>query len=752
MSSDRRNDIFLSFHGCEELIPKQDGHHAKAYTLRDLAKSLLEDEEGEGGIYGGILQQRWVEKMGRKGTLEIFFDDTELTNSSDGLLRENILKGLLQTRGGGVVAILVTKGYFESKWCLTEMLGAIELSKSSHPHWQVRLCFIGLGISVEEIKDKLRDHEQSPDFQFKILPALKRENISSATKKIAHWILCRASGQSYDIVPGPTFTDCRNVLVNEILRKLEGTGDKDELLVELRAVSGDRPLLELARHGNTFLINGLRKFLKGTPPSAQIEECNAMFKAFQNKWPSSIDSETSQDGTLSSVMDWTKRLEKLHESICDRMQPSSGNTNTDVADSTDRAAAVSDSEDASIARRERSIRSVQSETRSSHDVAIRRVAKDWEERVGGIFLGRFEVLESSVVSEPDDTLPVGVLAIATERFHSLLNEFETKTLLAERIRLRRDSVNGVLAEHVVEGDALLYKVSHRTNITVESTRRQLSGDLLYLLNEGGVLAKAFEACRISLDTEGQDFVLSFPSELHLGQLEICSPNDWEAAEQPTMKDCFSSGPGVEGAQKRNEEFARCVLSAGQMYLFRIFSCQRDGIMYMGPYQASCRNCAHFRRATGLLEAVTADPPVIRHQVYEAARILTGAFQGFRTRVADKDPRWRDHQSIVELVLQEVNDATVYGKLSRYKYWLSKLISDQVVSANIRTADIRTMSELCLVPEWNATEIKSMTDCHRSIFGYHEHLQYWDKKCLAFLFVMALQLLIVIVTLKWPRAV
>ena len=56
---ERRNDVFLSFHGSEVLF---DG-----YTLRDLARSLRNDR---------ILQDHWV-NTDRIGTLEIFFDDPQ---------------------------------------------------------------------------------------------------------------------------------------------------------------------------------------------------------------------------------------------------------------------------------------------------------------------------------------------------------------------------------------------------------------------------------------------------------------------------------------------------------------------------------------------------------------------------------------------------------------------------------------------------------------------------------------------------
>jgi len=80
-----RNDIFLSFHGSEELYRNGDDD---VFTIRELAKSLVESE---------ILQQHGVNNKGRIGTLNIFFDDKNLTESSDADIKRNILNGLLQT-------------------------------------------------------------------------------------------------------------------------------------------------------------------------------------------------------------------------------------------------------------------------------------------------------------------------------------------------------------------------------------------------------------------------------------------------------------------------------------------------------------------------------------------------------------------------------------------------------------------------------------------------------------------------------
>lgn len=114
-----RNDVFLSFHGSEVLYhPRDDGKDAATagacYKMRELAERLT----------GGVLPSHWVNEMGRIGTLQIFFDHKNLTESHDGLIQNTILEGLLQTQEGGVVAILASEGYFNSKWCIFELLAA----------------------------------------------------------------------------------------------------------------------------------------------------------------------------------------------------------------------------------------------------------------------------------------------------------------------------------------------------------------------------------------------------------------------------------------------------------------------------------------------------------------------------------------------------------------------------------------------------------------------------------------------------
>ena len=283
----RRNDVFLSFHGREVLCDR--------YTVRELACSLKTD---------GVLQEHWV-NTDRIGTLEIFIDEPGITTSVKG--RRKMLDGMLQTRGGGVVVILASEGYFKSNWCMTELLCAIELSASSKQHERVRLCCIALGISVEDIRAKTesvllaKQMSLPPNFIIHTVHSedLHRTNISNVTRGIADWIVSCATG----LIAGATVDDCRDMLVEEILRELESSATG---LIAIFGLPGKRPLVELTDLGyrqSQFLISGLRKFLSENPESATIRVCRKKLQAFEAKW---------------SPMDWDgerTNLEKLRVTV-----------------------------------------------------------------------------------------------------------------------------------------------------------------------------------------------------------------------------------------------------------------------------------------------------------------------------------------------------------------------------------------------------------------------------------------------------
>ena len=228
-----------------------------------------------------------------------------ITHNPDGSIPESILNGLLQTRGGGVVAILATEGYFQSQWCLIEMLSAIAFAVSSKREERVRVCFIGIGISVEEIEQSTQailetsglkmEHQYHIVERENLLPA----NIKSVTKVIANWIVSRSIG----LVAGATVGDCGEVLVEEVLGALEESGVTDSLLARLR-VPGERPLIELTDlfyRRPSFFIDRLRKFLYERKATPAIEVCRQKLREYEKKW---------------CEMEWEgARLEELHRIV-----------------------------------------------------------------------------------------------------------------------------------------------------------------------------------------------------------------------------------------------------------------------------------------------------------------------------------------------------------------------------------------------------------------------------------------------------
>lgn len=99
-----RRDVFFSFHGGEQLPFDED---SQARTVCEFIREHVIEN----------LKNEWMEKRERdQGNLSIFFDKRGTFQN----LRE-IMTELLQTRGGGVVICILTKHYFERRWCRAEL-------------------------------------------------------------------------------------------------------------------------------------------------------------------------------------------------------------------------------------------------------------------------------------------------------------------------------------------------------------------------------------------------------------------------------------------------------------------------------------------------------------------------------------------------------------------------------------------------------------------------------------------------------
>jgi tetratricopeptide (TPR) repeat protein len=103
------------------------------------------------------LQRQWRAKN-LIGELSIFYDDDNMRERLD-----EIWEGLLKTRGGGVVTILATEDYFYQTWCLAELMAAKLLYECPDEKERIRLCFIAVGMTVNEVKENWFMKEHAPD-------------------------------------------------------------------------------------------------------------------------------------------------------------------------------------------------------------------------------------------------------------------------------------------------------------------------------------------------------------------------------------------------------------------------------------------------------------------------------------------------------------------------------------------------------------------------------------------------------------
>ena len=297
----KRKDVTVSFHGDEVLFWDKDGN--PKYTNRDLAKRL----------HGGLLQRRWVTR-GHVGILSIFMDKPDLRKSVDGRLLRRILGGFLQTRGGGIVVILATPGFFRSSWCLTELSCAIKLFSQGPDVAQIRLCFIGVGMSVDAMKNSwfMKEHGL-PEVHEVQYEAVKLEEatqdteiehaMSNAVNAVADRIVDRASG---GVLAGETQDDTLVNLVKAIIKLLQSNANRSqdyEDFMDCFAEGNGRLQITtlIKRLGPQELVRQLKKFLDERVPSSVIENCRERVEAYEQKWTSPWCS-TNWDASLEELM------------------------------------------------------------------------------------------------------------------------------------------------------------------------------------------------------------------------------------------------------------------------------------------------------------------------------------------------------------------------------------------------------------------------------------------------------------------
>lgn len=143
VDSERRVDLFLSFHGNEKI--------SCVLTTRDLIRKVVDE-----------VRRRCFGRGAKPG---IFFDETSVRAH----LTEDIFTSVLQLRGGGLGLCFLTPKFFDYPWCISELCGLLKVHQQ-RDHY-VRLRFFCLGCQpkdiihlahVREFADSLRGFSLKP--------------------------------------------------------------------------------------------------------------------------------------------------------------------------------------------------------------------------------------------------------------------------------------------------------------------------------------------------------------------------------------------------------------------------------------------------------------------------------------------------------------------------------------------------------------------------------------------------------------
>jgi len=119
--SDRRYDVFISFHG-SQLLPNWGSATVRTALAEPLWNRLHREQ------------------------YSVFFDRDALRDAANrhaGTSLDDLLQGILSTRGGGVAVLLLTPGFFQQWWPLIELACLMQL----HETGQVRLLPVCIGVT-----------------------------------------------------------------------------------------------------------------------------------------------------------------------------------------------------------------------------------------------------------------------------------------------------------------------------------------------------------------------------------------------------------------------------------------------------------------------------------------------------------------------------------------------------------------------------------------------------------------------------
>lgn len=145
---ENRVDIFISFHGSEDL--------SGGFTTRELASAT------KNAVY------RSATNLGRRPS--IFFDSETIQDRLD-----VIFDAVLQTRPGGVALFLLTPKFFTEEWCVAELRAFLDVHLQSY----VKLRFVCLDSTPNDILDCKGQKSLVPEISGFTL----RSNIPVTTKE-----------------------------------------------------------------------------------------------------------------------------------------------------------------------------------------------------------------------------------------------------------------------------------------------------------------------------------------------------------------------------------------------------------------------------------------------------------------------------------------------------------------------------------------------------------------------------------------
>jgi WD40 repeat protein len=245
--------------------------------MRDLVHGL--------GPGGRVLQSVWAESGGL-GSLAVFFDNANVGARPDANIPETLKQGLLQTRGGGIVAILATPGYFNSRFCQAELRAAHLLATSSASTERVNLCIVGVCIKEATLRSGLAalNLPGLAAFQYKLVPCLQQD-ANLLRREIASIILSQGS----KLVPGKTKKASLGDMLVETYTYLKSKRLDLELSLrdafEMTAEQSFTWTELIAKgHSDEVILSKLDECFRKNPVYAHAASCLARLEAFRCKW------------------------------------------------------------------------------------------------------------------------------------------------------------------------------------------------------------------------------------------------------------------------------------------------------------------------------------------------------------------------------------------------------------------------------------------------------------------------------------